>query len=175
MTGKDPNNTERIRKLLGVSNELAGKVWRQLPLLQIVGIALGAAAIIGAGYALWKNRMSELPSLGIVALVVIALIAAKLILAQLDKRRLYHKRLDELALGVAITFIGWIAAGVHLLLFDRLFLNHGKWETAPNQAAPIFDAPGPRLHVADDPPAGIGADIPPIAQAADAPSQDRVS
>ena len=174
LTGKDPNNTERIRGLLSASNELAGKAWRQLPLLQILGVVLGAAAIIGAGYALWKNRMIALPSLGIVAVVVVALIAAKLILAQLDKRRLYHKRLDEVALGVAITFIGWIAAGLHLLLFDRLFLNHGKWETAPNQPTPMRDAPEPQLHVANNPPSRNAGDIPPIPQPADAQWRDRV-
>jgi predicted acylesterase/phospholipase RssA len=129
LTGKDEKNRERMGTLLRVSNELAGKVWRQLLPLKILGVGVVIAAIIGAGYAFWKNRRFQLPSLGIVSLVVIALVAAKLILAQLDKHRLYHKRLDEMGLGFAITFIGWIAAGLHLLLFDRLFLQHGKWET----------------------------------------------
>jgi hypothetical protein len=98
------------------------------------------------------------------------LVVAKLILAQLDKSRIYHKRLDELGLGFAITFIGWIAAGVHLLLFDRLFLKHGKWVPAPIQRAPAFVPPGPHMPVVSpQPPIGVsGGVVPPTAQPADA-------
>jgi hypothetical protein len=148
LTCTDPQGRERMLTLLHVSSELALKVWKQLPLLKALAVALGGAAIIGAGYALWSTRMIELPSLGVVSLVAIVLLAAKGILAQLDKRRLYHKRLGEMGLGFAIAFVGWIVAGLHLLIFDRLFLDHGRWAVATKQPAEGMAPPGPHLSVA---------------------------
>ncbi len=152
MTRTDPQGRERMLTLLRVSNELALKVWKQLPPLKALAVGFGGAAIIGAGYALWKKRMVELPSLGVVSLIAIVLLAAKWILAQLDKRRLYHKRLGEMGLGFAIAFVGWIVAGLHLLIFDRLFLEHGKWEAATKQPAAGIATSGPHLSVANNPP-----------------------
>jgi predicted acylesterase/phospholipase RssA len=158
LTRADAKSAERMLTLLRVSNQSAGKVWMQLPPLKMLGGGLVIAAIIGAGYALWKNRMIGLPSVGVVALMAIALLAAKLILARLDKRRVYHKRLGEMGLGFALAFVGWIAAALHLLIFDRLFLGHGKWEAAPKQPAPAIATSGPQLHVADNPPPGNASD-----------------
>jgi hypothetical protein len=121
--------------------------------LQALRGGLVAGAIIGGGYALWKKRMIELPSLGVVSLFAIVLLAAKWILAQLDKHRQYHKRLGEMGLGLLIAFVGWIAAGLHLLIFDRLFLGHGKWETATKQPAVGMAPPGSHLSVTNNPPA----------------------
>ena len=103
-----------------------------MPLKVLAGI-LGAGAVAGVLFTLWKTRelALELPALGVVLLIALALIAAKVTLAQLDKRRLYHKRLSEMGLGFGIAAAGWIAAGVHLLLFDRLFLRLGTWTAAP--------------------------------------------
>jgi len=128
LTGKDKKKKERMDTLLCVSNELAGKVWRQMPSLQKAGGGVAVTAIIGAAFFLWRKRRMALPTLGVVSLVALVLAAANVILTKLDQHRCYHKRLDEIGLGLAITFFGWIAAGLHLLVFDRLFLDHGKWE-----------------------------------------------
>ena len=154
LTRTDPQGRERMLTLLSVSNELALKVWKQLPPLKALAAGVGGAAIIGAGYALWKKRMVELPSLGVVSLVAIALLAGKGILAQLDKRRIYHKRLGEMGLGFAIAFVGWIVAGLHLLIFDRLFLDHGKWDAGTKQPAAGMAPPGPHIPVANNQPPG---------------------
>jgi predicted acylesterase/phospholipase RssA len=154
LTRADKDGRERMLTLLQVSNELTWKVWKQLPSLKALRGGLIVSAIIGGGYALWKKRMIELPSLGVVSLIAIGLLAAKWILAQLDKHRQYHKRLGEMGLGLGIAFVGWIVAGLHLLIFDRLFLDHGKWETAAKQPAAGMAEPGPHLPVANNPPAG---------------------
>ncbi|HEV7486751.1 MAG TPA: patatin-like phospholipase family protein [Thermoanaerobaculia bacterium] len=169
LTRKDVENAERMQTLLRVSNELAGKVWRQSLPLTVLGIVLFLAAIAGAGYGLWKYRAAALPSLGIVSLVGIVLIVVSLILAYMDKHRHYHKRLDEMGLGFAIAILGWFAAGLHLLIFDRLFLMHGKWNPAPKQSAVVTS--GPRLPVATNPPHGntSGANVPPIPPPTDPP------
>lgn len=152
LTRTDVDASERMLALLQVSNELAWKVWKQLPSLQKLRGGLIVSAVIGGGYALWKKRMIELPSLGVVALIAIVLGAAKWILAELDKRRQYHKRLGEMGLGFLIAIVGWIAAGLHLLIFDRLFLDHGKWEPATKQATSGIATSGPHVPVADSPP-----------------------
>ena len=135
LTGADCEKKVRMETLLSVSHELAGKVWRQMPSLQIAGGGVAVTGIIGAAVILWKKRRMALPTLGVVSLVAIVLAAANVILSKLDKHRRYHKRLDEIGLGLAITFVGWFAAGLHLLVFDRLFLDHGKWnDTRPQPA-----------------------------------------
>jgi predicted acylesterase/phospholipase RssA/MinD-like ATPase involved in chromosome partitioning or flagellar assembly len=39
-----------------------------------------------------------------------------------------HKPLTNIVLGVAMASVGWLAAGLHLLVFDKLFLRHGRVE-----------------------------------------------
>ena len=166
LTRADEDGTERMLTLLSVSNELAWKVWKQVPSLRALRGSLVAGGIIGAGYALWRKRMVGLPSLGVVSLIAIGLLAGKWTLAQLDKRRLYHKRLGEMGLGFAITLVGWIVAGLHLLIFDRLFLGHGKWETAPKQAAAGIATSGPHLSVTDNaPPSNASGGVPSMPEA----------
>jgi predicted acylesterase/phospholipase RssA len=179
LTGTDVGNRDRMRTLLRVSNELAGKIWRQLLPLKVLGVALIAAAVLGAGYALWQKRGVQLPSpgsLGIVSLVVIGLTGAYFILAALDKYRVYHKRLDEIGLGLAIMVVGWFAAGLHLLIFDRLFLKHGKWQAVQNQRASALTTAGPRLPVAHNPASGpaTASGRPPMPQPAKPNLQDSV-
>jgi predicted acylesterase/phospholipase RssA len=168
LTRTDKESRDRMLTLLRVSNKLAFKVWNQLPQLQVLGGSLGVAGVIGAGYVLWKKRMVELPSLGIVSLAAIALLAVKVILAQLDKHRVYHKRLGEMGLGLAIAFFGWIAAGIHLRIFDRLFLDHGQWKAATTKPTTGIAASGQRLPVASNQPPGSasGGGVPAIPEAA---------
>jgi hypothetical protein len=163
LTRADAKQTDRMLTLLSVSNELAGKVWKQLTPLKVLAWVLRLGAIAGMVYALWATRdlTLTLPRLGVVLFVALVLIGAKVALAQLDKRRLYHKRLGEMGLGFGITFAGWIVAGLHLLLFDRLFLRHGKWAdpSRPNGAA--IARSGPKLPVTGNaqPEDARGADV----------------
>jgi predicted acylesterase/phospholipase RssA len=149
LTRADQKQTDRMLTLLSVSNELAGKVWKQLAPLKALAWVLRLGAIAGVVYTLWETRKLklELPPLGMILLIALGLLLAKVALTQLDKRRLYHKRLGEMGLGFGITFAGWIVGGLHLLLFDRLFLRHGKWSAAPRpNGAAIVDS-GAKLPV----------------------------
>jgi predicted acylesterase/phospholipase RssA len=174
LTGTDIRNRERMRIVLRASSEMTAKVWRQLLPLKVCGISLIMAAVLAAGYGVWCKRAFQfpLPSLGVASLMVMTLIVAYVVLATLDKYRLYHKRLDEIGLGLAIMFFGWIAAGLHLLVFDRLFLKHGKWPAASKQPAVV--ASGPRLPVAANPPAGNAgsANVPPRPKPAEKQPRD---
>lgn len=177
LTRVDEPNTERMRTLLSVSKELAGKVWKQLWALKVLAAVLGLAALYGAGAALWKNRNAVLPALGVrvVVTTIIALVAAKLLLAYLDKHRIYHKRLGEIGLGAAIATLAWLPAGIHLLIFDRLFLKHGAWKETRRQPSPTIVTSGPRLPVTANPRAtttsGGGITPPPRKPSGEQPRQ----
>jgi predicted acylesterase/phospholipase RssA len=164
LTRTNANDQQRMDTLLSVSNELAGKVWDQLPPLKVLRKTLIGAALAGGAWAIWKSWKFRLPSAGPVGILLSAigaLAGAYFGLAWLDKKRHYHKRLDEIGLGLAIMFLGWLPAGVHLLFFDRWFLKHGAWKVMPQQ--PAVAPPGPRLPVIGNPPPAVptGANVPP--------------
>jgi hypothetical protein len=153
-----------MRKLLSVSHVLPLKVWRQLPALKVLGGILALAAIVGVIALLVGNFFTPLPTLGVVVAGAIVLGAIKLILDTLDRRQLYHKRIGEVALGGAVT-LAFPLAWLHLLIFDRLFIRHGRWSAAQKpQPAPIVTS-GPQLPVSGNPPppppAGPGGATPP--------------
>ncbi|HKO55111.1 MAG TPA: patatin-like phospholipase family protein [Thermoanaerobaculia bacterium] len=153
-----PEN-QKMRTLLKVSNELTFKIWRQLWPLKVLAAVLLIAAVAGVVTAIVKNRAYQLPSLGVLAIIAGAIGLVKLTLWGLDKKRIYHKRLGELALGLAVAFIGWIAAGIHLMIFDPLFLRHGRW---PAGARPRPQtASGARIPIKAESDAAVPA--PPVA------------
>jgi predicted acylesterase/phospholipase RssA len=163
LTTNDAKRTETMRELLSVSDVLAGKVWKQLWPLKAFGWLVAGAGVVGAGFALWKNRFTALPALGIVALVAIALVLVQRLLLKLDQKRIYHKRLGEVGLGAAIAVVVWIVARIHLLIFDRLFLHHGAWpDTRPPGPSAIVTS-GPKLRISDTRAAG-GGNVPPSAR-----------
>jgi len=179
LTRTDTKQTNDMLALLSVSNALALKVWKQLTPLKVLGAVLGLGAIAGAAYALWKTRDLELtitlPPLGVLLLIALVLVGAKFALAYLDKHRLYHKRLGEMGLGFGITFAGWIAGGLHLLLFDRLFLRHGKWTAAPRPDGAAIASSGARLSVTGNAQPGDGSEgtMPPPAEPGGEQPHDR--
>jgi predicted acylesterase/phospholipase RssA len=156
LTRTNANDQKRMDTLLCVSNELAGKVWDQLLPLKVLRYTLIVAALAGAAWAIrryWKFQLPSAGSVGILLSVIGALVGAYFGLSLLDKKRRYHKRLDEIGLGIAIMILGWLPAGVHLLFFDRWFLKHGAWKIMPKQ--PAAAPPGPRLPVAGNPPLAV--------------------
>jgi hypothetical protein len=124
MTDTEHRHNADLKNLLAVSNELAFKVWKQvgaLKALKWVFIALGAAALIALG---WSLRTVSFGTVAIIA-AALALVAGSLHLA--DRKRMYHKRIDELLLGLLIALVLWIPAWLHLRVFDPMFLRYGRW------------------------------------------------
>ena len=142
---KHPRNGE-LRELLAISKELAFKVWRQLPGLKVLAALLGLIAIGAAGALLWSLRKVDFGFVAIIG-VVLGVIALGLHFA--ERKQKYYKRIDEVLVGLGITFAFW-ASWLHLAIFDRLFLKHGQWPPDARPDTRISDA---KLPVTDDEPA----------------------
>jgi predicted acylesterase/phospholipase RssA len=153
-----PQNT-RMRTLLKVSNELSFKIWRQLWPLKVLAAVVLLSLAGGLITAVVKNRNYQLPSLGVLAIIAGAILALKGVLMALDKKRIYHKRLGEILLGLGVAFIGWIAAAIHLMIFDPLFLRHGRWQAGAPTLPRQQNASEPKLAIK----AKSGAQAPPPA------------
>lgn len=181
LTRADAAGTARMQQLLSVSNVLPFKVWKQLRALKvlknaaIIGGAIAAAAVVTMTLVRTVRTdgihafLASLPTVNVATLAgavlgtAVALEIARRILAKLDKDQRYHKRLGEIGLGAGVATAGCLIAGIHLLLFDRLFLRHGRWPDKPQRPpAPPIVSSGPRIPVTGPtpPPAPAGGNEP---------------
>jgi predicted acylesterase/phospholipase RssA len=132
-----------LLKLLSVAAFLAFKIWKLWPPLRAAAITFG---LILLGLLLWlslENRNAPIVSIGFgksdnslwrltwgyTALTVITILAfnrlpsfARSILRLID----YRKTAYEITVGVVMGLLGWIAAQLHLLVFDKLYLWWGS-------------------------------------------------
>ena len=132
-----------LLKLLSVAASLAFKIWRLWPPLRACAIAFGIVLTGLLGWLCWKNRNVPIVSIGFgesdkslwpltwgyAALTVIITAAfsllptfARSILRLID----YRKTAYEITVGVVMGLLGWIAAQLHLLVFDKLYLWWGS-------------------------------------------------
>jgi predicted acylesterase/phospholipase RssA len=115
-------SNERLR-LLEVGRHQMFKVWFLSKKLQIVAIVIGVvllAFLIGGCY-LWWNM--PLLTVGGLAVRILWLLAAFVFGSTvLDAIRFWRTTITSFG----VSFVGWAAARVHLLIFDRLFLRWGK-------------------------------------------------
>ncbi|HKE05169.1 MAG TPA: tetratricopeptide repeat-containing protein [Blastocatellia bacterium] len=130
-------------KLLRVAKYLAFKIWRLWRPLRFCAIALG---IILAGLLVWlclENWNAPVVSIGFGetdgnlwrltcggAAMTGATIAALSLLPAFARNILrlvdYRKNAYEITVGVAMGLLGWIAAQLHLRVFDKLYLWWGS-------------------------------------------------
>lgn len=161
----------RMRGLLKASKQLAGKVWRQVLALQLVagagGVALIAWVVVNRhAIAASLKTATAIPRVTWQnALIGAAALAAIVIVRYFfDKVLQYQKRIGQFLLGIGLATVGFVAAWLHLTIFDQIFLWHGRWDAPPAPPSPGAFAPpgGPMLT--------IKAPVPPPAPAAQPPS-----
>jgi predicted acylesterase/phospholipase RssA len=133
----------RLLKALSVAASLAFKIWRLWPPLRACSIASGLILAGLLGWLCWENWNDTVVSFGFggpdkslwrftwgeAALTVITIVTfsllpsfARNILRLID----YRKTAYELTVGVVMGLLGWIAAQLHLLVFDKLYLWWGS-------------------------------------------------
>jgi len=135
---------EQLEKILGASSSGAFKIWRLSPVLKIIRwtLAIALVALVVSGALRWANRgvipMPNLASLsgyltiGYLALSVLAVMLLLLIINYVGKKVFkvvrWRDTLTRIAIGLFMSIFGFIAAGIHLLLFDKLYLKWGSRE-----------------------------------------------
>jgi len=132
-----------LLKLLSVAGSLAFKIWKLWPPLRASAKAFGLILLGLLLWLCWENRNVPVVSIGFwgtdetlwrltwgdAALTVITIAAlgllptfARNILRLID----YRKTAYEITVGVVMGLLGWIAAQLHLLVFDKIYLWWGS-------------------------------------------------
>lgn len=154
LTKADPKANARMEKLLGVSGQLAFKVWRQwLPLKVLAGLA-GLAALASLAIGIWQNwdkplfgwKPVPVPTTGWVVAAIATILLAVGFRYLMDKVFRIQKRFGEFLVGIGLMFASPLA-WLHLALFDKLFLWYGRWPKAPEPPLVSIATSGPMLRV----------------------------
>ena len=130
-------------KLLSAAASLAFKIWKLWPPLRVCAIALGVVLAGMFGWLCWKNWNANIISFYFgepdaiprqltwgEAAITVATIAAFSLLPAFTRNILrvvdYRKTAYEITVGVVMGLLGWIAAQLHLRVFDKLYLWWGS-------------------------------------------------
>jgi predicted acylesterase/phospholipase RssA len=125
-------------RLLDVGQKRGFKIWSLNRPLSLTGRALKILAILAliaiVCLWLWAFLYNLIPwwarvaSCAVVGLAVL-LLGLKLIVSKLNLKK--TRRGDiiiRLLIGLGMGLVGWVISGIHLKLFDRIFLNRGSVE-----------------------------------------------
>jgi hypothetical protein len=130
-------------KLLSVAASLAFKIWRLWRPLSAFAIAIGVVLAGLFGWLCWKNWNASIISIDFgepdvtplrltwgEAAITVATTAAFSLLPAFARNILrvvdYRKTAYEITVGASMGLLGWIAAQLHLRVFDKLYLWWGS-------------------------------------------------
>jgi hypothetical protein len=124
ISGVDAAHRE-IMTLLAVSNSLAFKIWKLSRPLTYLGWFVIVVLVALAAWAcvLWRDYPLVTPGrIGIAALfaTVTAVLGSRLV-----RIIRYKDTARQIIIGMAMGILGWVAAAVHLMIFDRMYLRRG--------------------------------------------------
>jgi len=124
-----------VHKLLGVSDKLAFKVWMLSSPLKILAAVLGLllAALVVFAFVYWRySPVVKTVTVGAVGLALLFFIlsqAATMVVGKNAMRVIkWRNTLIRAAICVGMAALGWLAARLHLHVFDRMFLKRGSLE-----------------------------------------------
>jgi hypothetical protein len=130
--------SKKLIRRLEVGSQLAFKIWRLLPALRVSGwvlLILAGAAAAWLSYIYWDTPLLKVSTLGSAA----ATLAASWIFGKWVVRvARFRDTLVKIGTGAGLAVLGPLIVRVHLWIFDRLFLWHGKLDRvlgADGQAA----------------------------------------
>ena len=125
-----------LKKQLSVSNALAFKIWKLSQPLKVTALVLAAMALAFAVWACfhWATQ-TVVPAITLwaIAVFVVNFVAFSFLAFLVGKwvKRVINWRdtVWLIALGIAMAVLGWLAARIHLHIFDPMFLRGGSLET----------------------------------------------
>jgi hypothetical protein len=122
-----------VSRLLGVSGSLAFKIWKLKKWLQHLAILLAVAALALGGLAVvtyWDSVLLKAVTVGALVMILVSVGLTALGTALVGKKVMRVARLRETlaraTFGFVVGIVGWIAARLHLLVFDPMFLREGN-------------------------------------------------
>jgi predicted acylesterase/phospholipase RssA len=122
-----------VKRLLDVSDMLAFKIWKLKKFLQVTAVLLAIAIAVVGVWAVWKFWDTELVkaiTVGTLGALIISMALTALGTALVGKRLMRVVRLRETliraAIGLSVGILGWLAAWLHLAIFDKMFLKEGS-------------------------------------------------
>jgi hypothetical protein len=129
----DNDNHQYVKKLLGTSSSMAFKVWQQIPYLKYTawssGILLTALIVwffIAKSETLLPTLEITVGKLGKFILGIFIALLATYLLGVFAKVIYWRSALTRIAIGIGMCIFGWLAARIHLLIFDKIFLKRGS-------------------------------------------------
>jgi predicted acylesterase/phospholipase RssA len=127
VSGVDAAHRE-VMALLAAANSLAFKIWKlSRPLKYFGWLLLGALAVAAVWACIhwWDYPLITPGRIGITALIAAVTAVVGRPLMRVIR---YRDTLKQITFGVGLGILGWIVAGLHLLIFDRLYLHRGRLE-----------------------------------------------
>ena len=136
---RDPDPRSHTMHLLEVADRIAFKVWRRSRALQIGAACLSILVLTllivdwpaWSGIPLWRKWTLSLGEVSIALIVIIVASAGLPVLRLLNVRKTFQ----QVAIGFGMATVGFIAARLHLHVFDKLFLWQGR--LSPNDGAMV--------------------------------------
>jgi predicted acylesterase/phospholipase RssA len=125
--GDGPAHAELLR-LLRASKSIAFKVWTLVPALRAAAVAIAVVlALALTAAALWRPNL-PLITLGGAFWTLAGALAALVVGRRLVRSLRWSELARAILVGVAAATVGWLAARIHLLWFDRWYLRLGSME-----------------------------------------------
>ena len=128
---KRPDTPDELIRLLKVGSERTFKVWRLSAPLRVVAWILLALLVIAAAAAIIHWSSITVITVGEVGIILLTLLLGVVFGTTVMKMIRYRETLIRYATGIGLITVGWIAANIHLLIFDKLYLKKGVRKKPP--------------------------------------------
>ncbi len=123
---KRADTSREVIKLLEVSKENVFKIWRLIPALKVLAWALLIICIVGFILGIYHWYDTPILTVGKIGWFVFYLIIGLFISKTVIRIIKYRETAIRFVTGIGLITFGWLAANIHLYVFDKMYLKKGK-------------------------------------------------
>lgn len=121
-----PDTSQSVLRLLEVAKSQTFKVWQLVPFLTFFTWVLLALAVAGFAAGMYHWYHTSVATVGEIGWIIIYAILGLFISKTIIHIVKYKETLIRFATGLGLITVGWMVANLHLLVFDKMYLNKGK-------------------------------------------------